>query len=287
MPPAVQPLVLLANADKSLAQSLESVLAQGGYRVLAIDKRPEIVEQARRQRPDAILLDMALDRRSTDSFALCRALRAEPSVSRATPIVLMTAGPTLRAQQLEALRAGAWELRGDPLDMEDLVLRLGAYVQGKLVLNQLNMEGMIDRPSGLYNEIGLARRSDELAAFTARHGMALACAVFRPTDGSGALTGAAADKLAVAVKRAGRISDAVGRTGPAEFTVFAPATDETGAEALVQRITDSVSRSAAIRLKAGISAAPARPAPPRSGTAPAPHLASPSDLFDRARDELR
>src|SRR5437899_920220 len=186
MPPAVQPLVLVANADKWLAESLESVLAQGGYRVLAIDKRPQIVEQARRQRPDAILLDMALDRRSTE-----------------------------------------------------------------------------------------------------RHGMALACAVCRPTDGSGALTGAAADKLALAVKRAGRISDAVGRTGPAEFTVFAPATDETGAEALVQRITDAVSRSAAIRLKAGISAAPARPAPPRGRTAPAPHLASPSDLFDRAREELR
>src|SRR5437773_1339338 len=201
MPPAVQPLVLLANADKSLAESLASVLAQGGYRVLAIDKRPEIVEQARRQRPGAILRDMALDRRSTDSFARCRALRAEPSVSRATPIVLMTAGPTLRAQQLEALRAGAWELRGDPLDMEDLVLRLGAYVQGKLVLNQLNMEGMIDRPSGLYNEIGLARRSDELAAFTARHGMALACAVFQPTDRSGAPTGAAAGELAGARER--------------------------------------------------------------------------------------
>jgi len=287
MPPRVQPLVLLANADKWLADSLESVLAQGGYRVLAIDRRQHIVEQARRQRPDAILLDLALDRRSSDAFALCRALRAEPSVSRATPIVVTTAGPALRTQQMEALRAGAWELRGDPLDLEELVLRLGAYVQGKLVLNDLNVEGMIDRASGLYNETGLARRSDELAAFTARHGMALACAVFRPTDGSGALTGAAADKLALAVKRAGRISDAVGRTGPAEFTVFAPATDETGAEGLVQRITDAVARSAAVRLKAGFSAAPAHPAPRRAGGAPAPHLASPSDLFDRARDELR
>src|SRR5437660_1056129 len=131
MPPAVQPLVLVANADKWLAESLESVLVQGGYRALAIDKRPQIVEQARRQRPDAILLDMALDRRSTDSFALCRALRAEPSVSRATPIVLMTAGPTLRAQQLEALRAGAWELGGGALDMQDLVLRLGGDAQRK------------------------------------------------------------------------------------------------------------------------------------------------------------
>src|SRR5438552_3822601 len=158
MPPAVQPLVLVANADKWLAESLESVLVQGGYRVLAIDKRPQIVEQARRQRPDAILLDMALDRRSTDSFALCRALRAAP-----------------------ATRAPA------------------------------------------------------------------------PTA-------------------PGRRSAAAGRTGPAEFTVSAPAADETGAEALVQRITDAVARSAAIRLKAGISAAPARPAPPRSRAAPAPHL---------------
>src|SRR5438046_3449113 len=103
MAPAVQPLVLLANADKSLAESLESVLAQGGYRVLAIDKRPEIVEQARRQRPDALLLDMALDRRSTDSFALCRALRADPSVWRATPLVLQTPRPTVPAQETEAL----------------------------------------------------------------------------------------------------------------------------------------------------------------------------------------
>src|SRR6266576_6920260 len=239
---ATEPLVLLANADKWLTESLERVLTQGGYRVMTTAKRQQVLELARRHTPDAILLDMGLDLRASDNLTLCRALRADTAISHATPIILMTAGPALRAQQLEALRAGAWELRGDPLDMEDLVLRLGAYVQGKLVLNQLNMEGMIDRPSGLYNEIGLARRSDELAAFTARHGMALACAVFRPTDGSGALTGAAADKLAVAVKRAGRISDAVGRTGPAEFTVFAPATDETGAEALAQRLTDAVSR---------------------------------------------
>src|SRR5204862_7897556 len=150
---------------------LESVLAQGGYRVLAIDKRPQIVEQARRQRPDAILLDMALDRRSTDSFALCRALRADPSVSRATPIVLMTAGPTLRAQQLEALRAGAWELRGDPLDMEDLILRLGVYVQWKLEVDRLGAEGLVDRASGLYNGAGLHRRSEAIATLTARHGL--------------------------------------------------------------------------------------------------------------------
>src|SRR5213083_1534595 len=284
MPPAVQPLVLIANADKSLAQSLESVLAQGGYRVLAIDKRPEIVEQARRQRPDAILLDLGLDRRATDSFALCRALRADPSVSRATPIVLLTAGPALRSQQIEALRAGAWELRGDPLDLEELVLRLGAYVQGKLEVDRLGSEGLVDRASGLYNEAGMTRRSAEIAALAVRQGTPLACAVFQPADG--VLTAGSADRLADAVKRAGRISDAVCRTGPVEFAVFAPATDETGAEGLVQRITDAVARTAAVKLRAGTSTAPAgtRPSGGRSSTnlhLPAPP--SPTELLDRAR----
>src|SRR5438034_11502153 len=218
-PVAVEPLVLLANPDKWLTESLESVLTQGGYRVLATPKRQQVLELARRQLPDAILLDMALDQRSSDNLALCRALRADPSVSRATPILLTTAGPALRAQQIEALRAGAWELRGDPLDLEELVLRLGAYVQGKLEVDRLGSEGLVDRVSGLYNEAGMTRRSAEIAAFTTRQGTPLACAVFQPANGGEAMTPVAADRLAQAFQRAGRISDALGRTAPAEFVV--------------------------------------------------------------------
>ena len=281
-----EPLVLLANADQWLTESLESVLTQGGYRVMATAKRQQVLELARRFVPDGILLDMGLDQR--DNLALCRALRADPSISRATPIILTTAGPALRVQQLEALRAGAWELRGDPLDMEELVLRLGAYVQGKLELDRFGAEGLVDRASGLYNDTGMARRSAELAAFTARQGMPLACAVFQPVDG--VLTSAAADRLALAFRRAGRISDAVCRTGPTEFAVFAPATDETGAEGLVQRMTDAVSRNAVVKLRAGFSAAPAsgkRPSGARTSTnLPQPPPTSPAELLARARDAL-
>jgi DNA-binding response OmpR family regulator len=273
----VRPLVLLANTDQWLTESLESVLTQGGYRVLTTAKRQQVLELARRHLPDAILLDTGLDQRASDNLALCRALRADGTISRATPIILMTAGPALRAQQIDALRAGAWELRGDPLDMEELVLRLGVYVQGKL-------------ESGLYNDAGITRRSSELAAFTTREGMPLACAVFQPEDG--ALTAGAADRLAAAFRRAGRISDAVGRTGPTEFTVFAPATDESGAEGLVQRIRDAVARSASVRLRAGTSTAPATPKRPSRGVGRTstdfhqPEPPSTTDLIDRARIAL-
>src|SRR5437016_11238502 len=135
----------------------------------------------------------------------------------------------------------------------------------------------------------MTRRAAELAAFTARQGMPLACAVFQPADG--VLTSAAADRLALAFHRAGRISDAVCRTGAAEFTVFVPATDETGAEGLVQRITDAVSRSAAVKLRAGTSTAPAVTKPPSgarqsSANVAAPPPPSPTDLLDRARNAL-
>src|SRR6185295_4340373 len=281
---ATEPLVLLANADEWLTQSLESVLTQGGYRVMTTSKRQQVLELARRHQPDAILLDMGLDQRVSDNLTLCRALRADTTISHATPIILMTAGPALRAQQLDALRAGAWELRGDPLDMEELILRLGAYVQGKLEVDRLGGEGLVDRASGLYNDAGISRRSEEIAAFTTRQGLPLACVVFQPDNG--ALTAGAADRLAQAFRRAGRISDAVGRTGPTEFTVFAPATDETGAEGLVQRISDAVARSAAVKLKAGISTATPAPKRPSRGSG-ATNLQLPqtstTDLLERAR----
>ena len=285
---AVEPLILLANADKWLTESLESVLTQGGYRVIATAKRAQVLDLARRQQPDGIILDAALDQRASDNLALCSALRADASISRATPIIVTTAGPALRQQQIEALRAGAWELRGDPLDMEELVLRLGVYVQGKLEVDRLGAEGLIDRASGMYNDAGMTRRSAEIAAFTARQGLPLACAVFQPVDG--VLTAGAADRLAIAVQRAGRVSDAVCRTGPAEFTVFAPATDEEGAEGLVQRITDAVARSTAVKLRSGTSTAPADPKRPSGGrSSTTAHQGSPpstTDLLARARNAL-
>ena len=89
----------------------------------------------------------------------------------------------------------------------------------------------------------------------------------------------------------GRVSDAVCRTGTTEFAVFAPATDESGAEGLVQRISDAVARNAAVKLKAGVSIAPAGPKR-TSGTmqtsAVVPQAAMPSttDLLAQARSAL-
>jgi PleD family two-component response regulator len=256
----LSPLILLAHADEIARRALESVITQGGYRVLMASSADSVFAQARAIRPDGIILDIGLAR--PHNFSVCRALRSDPAVSLATPIILITRGRATRSEQLDALRAGAWELRGEPLDAEELLLRLAAYVQGKMEVDRMGSEGMVDRASGLYNAAGVARRAEELASLSARQGMALACVVFR-TAGE-APSHDYGDRLAVAFRDAGRISDAIGRLGPTEFAVFAPATDESAAKKLVTRLVVKVSqavngKSKGTPLLAGVSTAPPAP----------------------------
>lgn len=248
------PLLLLANSDQSFRDTIEAVLAGAGYRVVTADSGPGALDRARWYRPDGILLDITFRPQFPDAYAVCQALRADPAISPATPIILTTPGPVLRAQQIEALRSGAWELRGHPLDTEELSLRLAAYVRGKRELDRLRNAGLVDPASGLYNASGVERRAEELAALTQRHNLTLACAVF---VGVGPEENDRLDRLAVAFRQAARRSDAVGRLAPAEFAVFAPATDAAGAGRLVRRMSARVAHALgteAVSLRAGVSA---------------------------------
>jgi len=258
-----KPLILLGGAEDWLTRSLDSVLGSAGYQVARARTGQDALKMAPHERPDAILLDIGIE--DPDGFAVCRALRNDPAVSLATPIVLLTLGTPTRAEHLDALRAGAWDLRGQPLDAEELVLRLAAYTQGKLEVERVGEEGLVDPVSGLYNATGVTRRSEELAALTARQGLPLACVVFKSSNGDG-------DDLARAFKTHGRISDAIGRTSYDEFAIFAPATDAPAAERLVKRLTAMVGN-----VRAGYSAAVTSRDVPR---------VSPQDLLSEARGAL-
>lgn len=224
------PLILVASSEAWLVQELSSALTAEAYRVVVARDERETLEQAHSQRPHGILLDVGV---APPGYGLCRTLR---TISLATPIILMCPGHPTRDNQLEAARSGAWELRGTPFDYEELVARLGAYTEAKLELERVSEECLVDRVSGLYNHLGLARRADELVALATRHGFALACVVFRPAEQRPSR--AASDRLAMTFKSVGRTSDAVGRTGRAEFAVFAPASNTWAARRLVDRLTD-------------------------------------------------
>ena len=252
------PLVLIANDQEWAARSLESILGPNGYSVIRAHTGRQALERARQAEPDLVILDAQMP--DMHGIDICRALRDDPRFGATTPIIITTAGPSGRAQRLEAYRAGAWEFLGQPLDGEALLLKLRTYVQSKVEVDHLREASMIDEVSGFYNMRGLARRAREIGAEAQRRHQPLAAVVLSPdTEATEADADLLAEQVGELFRKAGRLSDAVGRLGSAEYAVIAPFTDASGAERMVERLGESVARvtgpdTPAFRLRAGYCA---------------------------------
>ncbi|HEY6854540.1 MAG TPA: response regulator [Gemmatimonadales bacterium] len=224
------PAVLIAVVrDHSLAK----VLDEHGYSVVQPPTATLALEWARDIRPDVVILDTDLpDMSGSDA---CWLFRSDPHVGRNVPILILAAQQPTPEQRVTALRAGAWDFLRYPSEGGELTLKLQTYVQAKRNIDAALADGPIDPATGLHSRTGLARRARELGALMARTHGALACVVF-------AVDADAADVAAAAVvAQAARVSDVVGRLGPREFAVIAPATDHVGALHLARRVADTLS----------------------------------------------
>ena len=262
------PLVLIANDQEWSARSLESILGPSGYAVVRAYTGQQALERARTSQPDLIILDAQMP--DMHGFDVCRALRDDPRFSATTPIVITTSGPSGRTQRLEAYRAGAWEFLGQPLDGEALLLKLATFLQSKQQVDVLREENLLDSGTGLYNMRGLARRAREIGSDAVRRREALACVVFGPEaepetdDEPDEELLRLSDQVGAVFRQVGRGSDAIGRLGPTEFAVIAPATGPEGAVRLVDRLGGAVEATRipvrggerSVRVRAGYCAVP-------------------------------
>jgi two-component system, cell cycle response regulator len=266
---APSPLVLIANDQEWSARSIESILGPNGYAVVRAYTGQQALERARASQPDIIILDAQMP--DMHGFEVCRALRSDPRFSATTPIVITTSGPSGRTQRLEAYRCGAWEFLGQPLDGEALLLKLATFLQSKRQVDILREENLLDSGTGLYNMRGLSRRAREIGADALRRREALACVVFAPEteldaddEAPGEELLRLSDQVGVVLRQSGRVSDAIGRLGPTEFAVIAPATGAEGAVRLVNRLSGAVEATRipvrggerAVHVKAGYCAVP-------------------------------
>jgi PleD family two-component response regulator len=267
-----KPLVLIAACDERQQRELVAAVGTSVFRTMIARDEHELVTMVHMHPPDAIVVDCDV---APPGHGLCSTLR---NFALATPIILVLPGALTRTKEHDAMRAGAWAVLGSPLDPDALLLRLSIFVEPKRELDRVSEECLVDRVSGLYNHSGLTRRAGELAALASRYGMSLACVVFRPA--APVPNHSAGDRLALAFKSVGRLSDALGRTGPAEFAVFAPAKNGT-ATRLVRRMTDNVERAFGT-LREG----PRVGVRSGSSTAQAAHRISPPMLLASARRQL-
>src|SRR3989454_540301 len=189
------PRILIASDQNHALSDVVRSLGRRGYSVLRVFAEASVLERARTARPDVIVLDARLG--NEQALDLSRTLRADPSIGSSTPILLLVPVRPGREDHLTALRAGVWELVRQPLDVAELLGKLGRYVLVKGGRGGGGRRDLVDEVTGLYSTHGLARRAGELILQAAHHNTSVACVAVAPdrhgpdagTDGLDSLRG--------------------------------------------------------------------------------------------------
>lgn len=113
---------ILVADDSAHARGIVAFLLRSrGYEVVESEDGEQALAQVRSKRPDLVLLDAMMPRRS--GFEVCAALRADPEL-KDLPIVLLTAmGPEAAAL---GAQAGADDCVAKPFRVQDLLSRIEA-----------------------------------------------------------------------------------------------------------------------------------------------------------------
>ncbi|HEY0481906.1 MAG TPA: response regulator [Kofleriaceae bacterium] len=115
------PRVLIVDDDASIRQICREVLELGGYQVRAAGSATSAVAEARRFRPDMILLDVLMP--GIDGYRCAEMLRADPAIGMA-PIMFLSARSDT-ADKVRAFRSGAEDYMVKPFDADELLARVG------------------------------------------------------------------------------------------------------------------------------------------------------------------
>ena len=112
--------ILVVEDYDDVRGMLKVLLESEKFRVLEAETGPEALKVLKDQRPDAILMDLALP--GFDGFETIRRIRAIDGFQN-TPIVVLTAytGPS---SYETALRAGSNYFMGKPIDFDELAALL-------------------------------------------------------------------------------------------------------------------------------------------------------------------
>ena len=116
------PTILIVDDEPSLRDALAYTLRKEGYRVVLAANGVEALQSARRQPPEAIVLDVMLP--GIDGLQVCRTLRSESTV----PILLLSAKGE-EIDRVVGLEVGADDYLAKPFAMRELLARIRAMLR--------------------------------------------------------------------------------------------------------------------------------------------------------------
>ncbi|MEO6651664.1 MAG: response regulator transcription factor [Ilumatobacteraceae bacterium] len=116
-------LVLVAEDDRAVRESLVRALTLEGYDVTAVNNGAQVLEAVHDRPADLLLLDVSMP--VLDGLTACRVLRAE---SNRVPIIMLTAR-TETSDRVAGLDAGADDYLAKPFELDELFARMRALLR--------------------------------------------------------------------------------------------------------------------------------------------------------------
>jgi DNA-binding response OmpR family regulator len=160
--------ILLVEDDSSIADFVEPELERLGFHVRCAYDGLSGLEEARRFRPELVILDIMLPK--LDGVGVLKGLRREGSW---VPIVMLTARDA-KMDKVHSLNLGADDYVTKPFDIEELVARIQALlrrVEGEEILRVADLEvnSATREVRRGERQIDLTAREYELLEFMARN----------------------------------------------------------------------------------------------------------------------
>jgi DNA-binding response OmpR family regulator len=114
--------ILVVEDEPTLVAALSYNLRKDGYEVIAARDGVTALQEARRARPDVIVLDLMLPK--MDGIEVCRRIRSESEV----PILILTA-KNEELDKVVGLEIGADDYLTKPFGMRELIARIRALLR--------------------------------------------------------------------------------------------------------------------------------------------------------------
>ena len=224
--------VLVVDDDSAVRQLIVAALSDAGFECVDAPEGASAIELARRQEPDAVVLDIFMPGLSGDDVH--RALRRDPR-TRYTPVIFLSAQHDSR-EKVKRLVEGADDYLTKPFDTDELAARVSAAIRRSRELRALNpLSGL---PGNVTITAEITRRLHDVASWSCVY-----CDIDQFKEFNDHYGFARGDKLIVALAATlVAVADAyaadafVGHVGGDDFVLIVPdAAAEKAAREIVRR----------------------------------------------------
>jgi adenylate cyclase len=128
--------VLVVDDEENNRTLLRDTLEARNYEVAEAEDGLMALASIKKRAPDVVLLDLMMP--GMDGFVVCRELKRDPKTA-AMPVIMITA-LNERRERLMGIEAGANDFLNKPVDLQDVILRVGNAVYTKRLYDRLQIE---------------------------------------------------------------------------------------------------------------------------------------------------